>query len=152
MAYTVESLIPVRSEPGRNGEAAIKDREEDGMSESKHTPGYESRKMSKTTPGPWRIVEYGDDDAPALVIHHDYQTRICFMAAPGSLGDPARIAADARLIAAAPEMLAALKELIEFGDSAAARDMANAAIVKATMVQTRNATTRLGGSRGGSFW
>ena len=40
------------------------------------------------TPGPWAIQEYGDEDAPALVIHKDSETRICFMATPGSHGDP----------------------------------------------------------------
>ena len=29
------------------------------------------------TPGPWAIQEYGDEDAPALVIHKDSETRIC---------------------------------------------------------------------------
>lgn len=68
------------------------------------------------TPGPWTIEEYGDDDAPSLVIHKDTETRVCFMATPGSHGDPAAIEEDARLIAAAPEMLAALKNAIEQSD------------------------------------
>jgi hypothetical protein len=67
----------------------------------------------KHTPGPWTIEEYGDDDCPALVIHKDTETRVCFMAAPGSHGDPARIEADARLIAAAPDMLTELRWLYE---------------------------------------
>ena len=62
------------------------------------------------TPGPWTIEEYGDDDAPALVIHKDTETRVCFMATPGSHGDPAKIEADARLIVEAPTMLALIKE------------------------------------------
>jgi len=72
--------------------------------------------MTEHTPGPWTIVEYGDDEAPNLVIHKDSVTRVCFMATPGSHGDPARIEADARMIAAAPEMLAALKAAIALAD------------------------------------
>lgn len=69
--------------------------------------------MADHTPGPWTIEEYGDDEAPALVIHKDTETRICFMATPGSHGDPARIEADALLITAAPAMLASLREVRE---------------------------------------
>lgn len=75
------------------------------MSEQKHTPG------------PWEIVEYGDDDLPNLVIHRGKtENRICFMATPGSHGDPGRIEADARLIAAAPDMLEALREILRVRD------------------------------------
>lgn len=75
--------------------------------------------MSKHTPAPWTVEEYGDDDAPALVIHRGQtENRICFMATPGSHGDPAMIEADARLIAAAPDLLAAL---IDIRDWAALR-------------------------------
>lgn len=63
------------------------------------------------TPGPWTIEEYGDDDCPALVIHRDTESRVCFMATPGSHGDPERITADAKLIAAAPDLLAACQSL-----------------------------------------
>ena len=59
------------------------------------------------TPGPWTIEEYGDDDTPNLVIHKDSESRICFMATPGSHGDPAIIEANAYLIAAAPDLLEA---------------------------------------------
>lgn len=45
------------------------------------------------TSGPWSVEEYGDDDVPASVIHKDSQTH---------------------LIAAAPDMLAALKALVTF--------------------------------------
>ena len=62
----------------------------------------------KHTPGPWTVEEYGDDETPALVIHKDSNSRVCFMATPGSHGDPAKIEADAHLIAAAPELLLAL--------------------------------------------
>ena len=63
------------------------------------------------TPAPWTIEEYGDDETPNLVIHKDSETRICFMATPGSHGDPAIIEANAHLIAAAPEMFALLKRM-----------------------------------------
>ncbi len=69
--------------------------------------------MTQHTPGPWTIEEYGDDDAPALVIHKDSETRVCFMATAGSHGDPAKIEADARLIAAAPELLTLVKDLAD---------------------------------------
>jgi hypothetical protein len=82
--------------------------------------------MSKSTPGPWTVEEYGDDDTPALVIHKDTETRVCFMATPGSHGDPAKIEADANLIAAAPEMLAALDQ-IEKSITEYLRDRAEAA-------------------------
>jgi hypothetical protein len=63
------------------------------------------------TPGPWTIEEYGDDETPTLVIHKDSESRVCFMATPGSHGDPAKIEANARLIVAAPDMLAALRNV-----------------------------------------
>lgn len=62
---------------------------------------------NKHTPGPWTIENYGDDDCPTLVIHKDTESRVCFMATPGSHGDPAVIEADARLICAAPDLLEA---------------------------------------------
>jgi hypothetical protein len=68
--------------------------------------------VTQHTPGPWTIEEYGDRDCPALVIHKDTETRVCFMATPGSHGDPAMIEADARLISAAPDMLEQLRTII----------------------------------------
>lgn len=68
------------------------------------------------TPGPWTIEEYGDDETPALVIHKDSQSRVCFMATPGSHGDPKKIEADARLIAAAPDMHAYCLLMAGYGD------------------------------------
>lgn len=83
------------------------------------------------TPGPWTIEEYGDEDCPALVIHKDTESRVCFMATPGSMGDPGKIEADARLICAAPDMLAALKNLCE-ADRDDLNDSASAVWQKAT--------------------
>lgn len=87
------------------------------------------------TPGEWTIEEYGDDETPSLVIHKDTETRVCFMATPGSHGDPAKIEADARLIAAAPDMLAALQAVMaewREGYGLRCEQQARAAIDKAT--------------------
>lgn len=62
---------------------------------------------AKYTPGPWTIEEYGDDETPNVVIHKDSERRICFMATPGSHGDPEIIEANAHLIVAAPTLLKA---------------------------------------------
>lgn len=67
--------------------------------------------MAEHTPGPWTIEEYGDNDCPSLVIYKDTESRVCFMATPGSQGDPAVIEADARLICAAPDLLKAAQLL-----------------------------------------
>lgn len=61
------------------------------------------------TPGPWTVVPYGD--GYSLTIHSDADNRVCFMATPGSRGSWDRIQADARLIAAAPELADALRAL-----------------------------------------
>lgn len=58
------------------------------------------------TPGPWEVVPYGDGDS--LVIHDARgDWRVCFMATPGESGDMRGIRANARLIASAPDLLAA---------------------------------------------
>ena len=91
--------------------------------------------MSEYTPGPWTVEEYGEDDCPALVIHKDTESRVCFMATPGSHGDPAKIEADARLIAAAPDLLEALRDLVSEWDDGLDDpfwNAARAAIAKAT--------------------
>jgi len=87
-------------------------------------------------PGPWTVEEYGDDETPSLVIHKDTESRICFLATPGSHGDPAIIEANAHLIAAAPDLLAACERaewwLSTVPDSAEIREVLRAAIAKAT--------------------
>jgi hypothetical protein len=76
----------------------------------------EDRTAQPHTPGPWSIVEYGDGDS--LVIHAGDDWRVCFMATPGeSPGAMQRIEANARLIASAPELLEALKELLQTVDA-----------------------------------
>jgi hypothetical protein len=95
--------------------------------------------MSKHTPGPWTVEEYGDDETPALVIHRgETENRICFMATPGSHGDPAIIEADAHLIAAAPDLLEALQDIADGADAKDfVRSRALAAIAKATSRSSR---------------
>jgi hypothetical protein len=55
-------------------------------------------------------VFYGGGDS--LVIHSDAENRVCFMATPGERGSLKTIMANARLIAAAPDLLAALEALV----------------------------------------
>lgn len=64
------------------------------------------------TQGPWHIVLYGDGNS--RVIHSDENTRVCFMASAldGDNAAALRINANAHLIAAAPDLLAALEGLL----------------------------------------
>lgn len=74
-----------------------------------NTPSEEGR--ARFTPGPWTIEHYGDGDS--LVLHSDGNTRICFMATPGSSPRAfATIEANASLIAAAPDLVEALTEIV----------------------------------------
>ena len=61
----------------------------------------------KHTPGPWNYDCYGDGSS-GIVPTEGYM--ICVMA--DKAHDPATVAANARLIAAAPDMLAALSDLV----------------------------------------
>ena len=67
------------------------------------------------TPAPWMIEEYGDDETPTLVIHRG-ETANPGYTTTGSHGDPAMIEADAKLIAAAPDLLKQLKLMVELFD------------------------------------
>jgi hypothetical protein len=89
---------------------------------------------SQHAPGPWTVEEYGDEESPALVIHSDIDFRICFMATPGLRDDPETIEANAHLIAAAPDMLAALQDIIKRNEIQHwfNLDLARAAVSKAT--------------------
>jgi len=103
--------------------------------------GRTGREMSDYTPGPWTVEDYGDDETPVLVVHKDTESRVCFMATPGSNGDPAIIAADARLIAAAPDLLDAIDQAIDdFGDGHCVcentKQKMRAAMAKATGADT----------------
>jgi hypothetical protein len=68
---------------------------------------------TKFTPGPWSIERYGDGSS--LVIHSDEDNRVCFMATASSdrPTSHAAIRANARLIAAAPALYEALKEVTQ---------------------------------------
>ena len=78
---------------------------------------------AKRTPGPWHIME-GTDwviVSPEVSVAAVYTPR----------GDPEVRQANARLIAAAPDMLAALEGLIHDFDRLKAEEIARAAIAKA---------------------
>lgn len=79
--------------------------------------------MAEHTPAPWTIEEYGDDETPSLVIHKDSESRVCFMATPGSHGDPAIIEANAHLISAAPDLFDALRDMSEWWAYAMAKPL-----------------------------
>lgn len=110
---------------------------------SKNTPSEVAVEQSSYTRGPWTVVEYGDGDS--LAIHDgDSANRICFMATHGSSRKQwDAIQANARLIAAAPDLLEALQAYHEhFGvlednhmlheDARRCAKLARAAISKAT--------------------
>ena len=93
--------------------------------------------MSAFTPGPWHYTQFLNDPRPCLVWNADSSRCICDVHnAPGTRGAVAE--ADARLIAAAPDLLEALKRAylilcnnaIDL-DCDAAIDQARAAIAKA---------------------
>ena len=90
----------------------------------------------KHTPGPWRVVKRANQTGiHSLAVATDSQQ--------GGYWEPQRVAvlteqnvADARLIAAAPDLLAAIQLLVDQRDArfntALAWDQARAAIAKAT--------------------
>lgn len=65
----------------------------------------------KHTPGPWVAHPFGDNCYEILA----GDTTVCDV--PDSPWNPDRVEHDARLIAAAPELLAALKRLVEYCDN-----------------------------------
>jgi hypothetical protein len=87
--------------------------------------------MSKHTPGPWKI----EHDYKPYVINAGAGHTICAITGTAAIRPEAE--ANARLIAAAPEMLEALKLVRESGladeyGASAVEDAINAAIKKAT--------------------
>lgn len=71
--------------------------------------------MSKHTPGPWHVVPYGDGDSLVVCSDEAGDFRIAFMATmigPEEIDGPIR--ANARLIAAAPELLEALEMCLQW--------------------------------------
>jgi len=88
--------------------------------------------MSKHTPGPWKVhgPYYGEDVDPEepgkqwLSIDDAEDDELAVLV--NRLGEPsAQQYADARLIAAAPDLLAALEELITLADDGAFIDLAD---------------------------
>lgn len=99
-------------------------------------------KMGGFTPGPWAVL--GDDCRKRVTAHYVREIRAAdgtFVADVGSFGNTKRFEHDARLIAAAPEMFAALPHVLadwrhhddaEFEDGEmSAIDACRAAIAKA---------------------
>lgn len=65
------------------------------------------------TKGPWRVVPYGDGDSLVICSDEGGEWRICFMATHGGTASVWRaIQANARLIAAAPELLSIVKRFV----------------------------------------
>jgi hypothetical protein len=94
-------------------------------------------KQAAHTPGPWFVDE---DDRPGMEWNRysGPQLAVCFMAHSDGKA-PERDAANARLIAAAPELLEALRKLVEMDNAGMgvngwdeAFDAARAAIAAAT--------------------
>lgn len=84
--------------------------------------------MSKHTPGPWEVLEEKDYPPSVISEMHD----ICTMS--GAKSNPS-VMADARLIAAAPELLEALEAVMaEYEDGYGLRCLkqVRSAIAKAT--------------------
>lgn len=90
--------------------------------------------MNAHTPGPWFIsythdgnTEIAIDDAPGINGQRDYDLVTV------THGDPDELRANARLIAAAPELLAALEHVLDRATMPGfLRDKVKAAIAKAT--------------------
>jgi len=79
--------------------------------------------MSKHTPGPWHYeagYDGGDsDDSVAFICHEgtsSEDTVVAAMHLSDRVGNEASLIADARLIAAAPDLLAALERLASYGN------------------------------------
>lgn len=87
--------------------------------------------MSSTrTPGPWRVKQLGNYSQPGWVILWPDKggTHMRRLDYQGSFREQ-----DARLLAAAPDLLAALQAVVRVADRATAEfDQAHAAIAKAT--------------------
>lgn len=88
--------------------------------------------MSKHTPGPWRSCERGDysdyHGASVVIVSPVADMRVAVVHHHGT----SEADANASLIAAAPELLAALKEVVRISNrNHAAWDKARAAIAKA---------------------
>lgn len=68
---------------------------------------------TKWAKSPWHVVQYGDGDSLVICSDVDGNWRICFMATHGgSQSSRKRIQAEADLIAAAPDLYAALEAIM----------------------------------------
>jgi hypothetical protein len=84
---------------------------------------------NKHTPGPWTRGTLGDGGRVNVYADDTMNLRICRVDSGQDIGMDAM--SNARLIAAAPELLEALQNLIAVGFSASSMDKARAAIAKA---------------------
>lgn len=78
------------------------------MKRNTDTTDQESHEQTGHTPGPWQVVE-----ASEFIIIHADEGAISVAGMPTEYEDKATVLADARLIAAAPELLEACKKLLE---------------------------------------
>lgn len=96
-------------------------------------PKFNTAKPTEHTPGPWTIR----DDAPhvKLIRCESEHVTVAVLQDEANPGEEslATLRADARLIAAAPELLGAAKEALKFATpTSPLADMLRAAIAKAT--------------------
>ena len=69
---------------------------------------------TKHTPGPWEVTDNTADGYGQLVVGSMHgAVAICYTAEPGDPGMPSECEANARLIAAAPELLAQLVKMTD---------------------------------------
>ena len=72
---------------------------------------------TKHTPGPWEVTDNTADGYGQLVVDSMHgAVAICYTAERGIPGAPSECGANAHLIAAAPELLAALRAAEEWAD------------------------------------
>jgi hypothetical protein len=97
--------------------------------------------MNKHTPGPWQLARFNPERATVEVETvargDELPDQGCFIALVGAYGAGIEDAPEARLIAAAPDLLAALEYILDWSPDGSkwsgetARDMGRAAIAKA---------------------
>lgn len=85
----------------------------------------------KPTPGPWKVDNRSKSELRVITDYPDetFIADLCLSGAPED--EIEQVRANARLIAAAPELLAALKQLVNDNLNQANCDIAEAAIAKA---------------------
>lgn len=95
--------------------------------------------MSKHTPGPW-VIDMESSDAGDICPKNDFDLSICevqradYSQKTGRYFDGQTTEANRQLIAAAPDLLAALEEIVDYQelDAGEMKRIARAAIAKAT--------------------